>query len=496
MSALDRSRRNMIWLIGILLAGLAVRLIGIGTRGIIYDDAFTIFLSRQLFVDIIRGTAADTMPPLFYFLLHIWENVSQSIIWLRLLPIFLNLVSIFLLFKTVRLIIDEEAALWAAGVAAFSPILYYHSQDVRMYALATACLVGYFLGCATLHFQKLDKRKTWIVIFLTWLSGTTALYSHNLAGFALLIPNIVVLIRRDWKQLINLSFIQAAVLVAFLPWMLQLPQQLEKVQTAFWTPRPGLIEVFQVLLQFTVGLPIAEGWMVPASIAGLLVLSMGVYTFLKGKSPKSNKIALLVWLTVPGVIIFALSYLMQPIFVARGFLVSVYALTAILGVAVKDAPNKLVKWGMIGLIGFTSAIGIYSQATYSEFPRSPFEAAGRWMAIEHSDELIVHDTKLSYFPMRYYNPQFNQVFLADDSGSANDTLAEATQKVIGLAPVKSWQAAVVDHSLFTFLTFKTAIEEYREMGIYEHPVIAEIEKTWQLLSITEIGDLVLYRFGQ
>lgn len=187
---------------------------------------------------------------------------------------------------------------------------------------------------------------------------------------------------------------------------------------------------------------------------------------------------------------------MQPIFVARGFLVSVYALTAILGVAVKDAPNKLVKWGMIVLIGFTSAIGIYSQATYSEFPRSPFEAAGRWMAIEHSDELIVHDTKLSYFPMRYYNPQFNQVFLADDSGSANDTLAEATQKAMGVAPVKSWQSAVVDHSLFTFLTFKTAIEEYREMGISEHPVIAEIEKTWQLLSITEIGDLVLYRFGQ
>jgi hypothetical protein len=98
--------------------------------------------------------------------------------------------------------------------------------------------------------------------------------------------------------------------------------------------------------------------------------------------------------------------------------------------------------------------------------------------------------------MRYYNPQFNQVFLADDPGSANDTLAEATQKAMGVAPVKSWQAAVVDQSLFTFLTFKTAIEEYREMGISEHPDITEIEKTWQLLSITEIGDLFLYRFGQ
>jgi len=496
MSELDRSRRNMIWLIGILLAGLAVRLIGIGTRGIIYDDAFTIFLSRQSFVDIIRGTAADTMPPLFYFLLHIWGIISKSIIWLRLLPIFLNLVSIYLLFKTLRLMIDEEAGLWAAGVAAFSPILYYHSQDVRMYALATVCLMGYLLGCATLYLQKHKNRKNWFVVMMTWLCGAAALYSHNLSGFALLIPNIILLIRRDWKRLSNLFLIQAAILVAFLPWMLQLPQQLEKVQTAFWTPRPGLIEVFQVLLQFTVGLPVAAGWMVPASIAGLLVISMGMYTFLKGRTPKSNKIAFMVWLTVPGVILFALSYLMQPVFVARGFLISVYGLAAILGAAIKDAPKKIVKWGLVGLIGFASAIGIYSQATYLEFPRSPFEAAGKWMAIEHPDEMIVHDIKLSYFPMRYYNPQLNQVFLADDPGSANDTLAEATQKAMGVAPVKSWQAAVVDQSLFTFLTFKTAIDEYREMGISEHPLITEIEKTWQLLSITEIGDLVLFRFGQ
>ena len=46
-----------------LLLGLALRLIGLDSRSLQYDDTFSIFLSARSLPDILRGTAADTMPP-------------------------------------------------------------------------------------------------------------------------------------------------------------------------------------------------------------------------------------------------------------------------------------------------------------------------------------------------------------------------------------------------------------------------------------------------
>lgn len=69
MKELLRSR----WTLpGILAFGLALRLIGLESRPLFYDEAFSYFLSIQPFGKIVQGTAADTMPPLYYFLLHGW----------------------------------------------------------------------------------------------------------------------------------------------------------------------------------------------------------------------------------------------------------------------------------------------------------------------------------------------------------------------------------------------------------------------------------------
>ena len=62
--------KNKLLFILIMLLGLMLRILFIDSREITYDDAFSYFLSRQPLPVIIGGTAADTMPPLYYFLLH------------------------------------------------------------------------------------------------------------------------------------------------------------------------------------------------------------------------------------------------------------------------------------------------------------------------------------------------------------------------------------------------------------------------------------------
>ncbi len=49
-------------------------------------------------------------------------------------------------------------------------------------------------------------------------------------------------------------------------------RQIEKIQGAFWTPRPGLVEVLQALVLFTASLPLPGVWFVIALVLSLYIL--------------------------------------------------------------------------------------------------------------------------------------------------------------------------------------------------------------------------------
>ncbi len=136
-------KHSKIILIGILLVGLVLRCIDLQSRGIIYDDAFSFFLSARSLPEIVQGTAADTMPPLYYFLLHFWMSLGQSLWYLRGMSVLLSLASVVMLYWLVRDLLGKPAGLAAAFIAAISPLQIYHAQDLRMYALLALCQVAY-----------------------------------------------------------------------------------------------------------------------------------------------------------------------------------------------------------------------------------------------------------------------------------------------------------------------------------------------------------------
>jgi hypothetical protein len=74
---------NKITLLAIFLLGLALRCINLVGRGIQYDDAFSYFLASQNLNAIVMGTAADTMPPLYYFALHFLDAGQPAAVVLK-----------------------------------------------------------------------------------------------------------------------------------------------------------------------------------------------------------------------------------------------------------------------------------------------------------------------------------------------------------------------------------------------------------------------------
>jgi uncharacterized membrane protein len=353
-----------------MTAGLILRLPGLETRPIWYDEAFSILLAARPFGQVVSGTAADTMPPLYYAMLGLWQSLGQAIWAQRLLNVFLGVALIGLVFLLGRELYGRTAAGWAAALAAVSPLLVYHAQELRMYTLLTLSLTGYVL-CFVLARQGGGRRARgwWAGVVL---SGTLALYTHNLAIFSIVALDAFLLLRRDWAGLSRLLLAQVAMIVLFLPWLRFVPGQVQKIQEAFWTPRPGLLEGVQALVSFHSSLPL-ESWLLILGVtASLLAVILTAYIFLR-RLPLTWRDGLLACLLlVPPLLLFLASTVMRPVFVPRAFTLSLVGYLLLAGRAISEVRPRALGWILAGAFAAAAAVGLPAQATHRTFPRSPF----------------------------------------------------------------------------------------------------------------------------
>jgi mannosyltransferase len=487
--------RERKYLFGILLLGLLLRVLLLNSRSIQYDDAFSILLSSRSLGDIVAGTAADTMPPLYYFLLHFWMAIGSKLWWLRLLSVLLNMGSIFLLFNLTAKLLGTRSALWAAFLAAISPIQIYHAQDLRMYALLAFWQMAYlwFFGNIWLDFSTDKKIPFWLWVGLA-VSGALAMYCHNLAGFIIIAPNIFLLVKRHWRLLIKLCVAQAAIALLAAPWLLMVPGQVEKIQGAFWTPRPGVVEVLQALVLFTASLPLPGVWVYIALILSLYILVIVILELARMQEDNGNILFLAVMGLTPPLLLFILSYLMRPVFVPRGFLIFGFMYAGLAGHVIAKGWEKKIGIFVMGSFVAASLIALPYQQTFRQFPRSPFAEVVAMLEEEmQPGDRLIHDNKLSAFPFLVYAPDIEQEFIADVAGSHNDTLAYPSQEAMQLFPASDVAQAAEGAGRVYFVVFTQAIEEYGMLqGV--HPQLAWLEEHYQQMDVMVINDLEVYRF--
>lgn len=491
------SKNQKLVFAGIILLGTILRCIAIGSRNIQYDDAFSYFLSRVSLSNIIVGTAADTMPPLYYFLLHFWQFISNQIWFLRVLSVLFSMGALVFLFLFLKSAFSSEAALWAAFFAAISPLQIYHAQDIRMYALLAFCGMGYLYFFYLAWRENIrGTRNYWSWVGLIFF-GTAAMYTHNLAFFWIISPVFFVLYKRDWKFLGKylVGLLVIGLLVS--PWLLMVPGQVQKIQSAFWTPRPGLVEVFQAILMLTFNLPaLSNLTMIIGALAACYILVFMIIGVVKYQEERDCLFLLVMMTCVSPLLLFIVSYLIRPVFVIRGFLPAQLAFLGLAGVVTAATWKKKSGMFLAGLIVLNSLISLPMLYSYAEFPRSPFQAASEVIeASERSGYFIVHDNKLSYFPVAYYFSSPGQVFLKDAPGSANDTFAPASQRAMGIFPVDSIEAAAQNRDRVAFVVFEEAMGEY-EAEKLDHPALAWLREHYILTQEKKIGDLAVFFFDK
>ncbi len=497
--------------LAIFLLAFALRLVTIETRPLWYDDAFSVFLSERGLAAIASGTAADTMPPGYYALLSLWMNgFGQTPLALRMLSVSLSMLGIALVYVIARRAFGATAGHWAMLLAALMPFQIYHAQELRMYTLLALGGLIYVYGVMLLAVPK-DLRAERVATrahtenylpFIQWrawsfvaLGTIIALYAHNLAFVTLLAGNIFFLLTRAWRKQGQLILAQVCGALFFTPWLVYVPTQLEKIQRAFWTPQPSLLQVVQMVLEFTTLLPLPPLFIALALTLSILILVIAIWQVIKcGRRKTFPALGVLVaFALVPPILLFLVSYLIRPVFVSRGAIVSALVYAMLVGAVASSAPRMLQRALLVLTILLYGALLPFYYSAYGEWRRAPYANADAFLREQwRAGDVILHDNKLTFFPMYYYDRALPQVFLADPPQSDNDTFALASQQAMESYPTE-FQNAVGGKTRVWFVIYQTALDEANAANV-PHANLARLDDSFQRVQENQYGDVRLFLY--
>lgn len=300
--------RSKFLLLGILILGLALRLINLN-QSLWLDEAISVNGARNFSaIELLaKFSPGDFHPPLHYLLLKVWISVfGASEVSARSLSVLFGVATIWVVFLIGRRLFTREIGLIAAVFMATAPLHIYYSQEARMYVP-----VAFFTAVAVLFFLKLigkngDNLINWLGLIL---SGTVLLYTDYLPGFIFIFFIFYLLFfERGHLKKYNKKWFAAAATTAvlFLPWLPIFLQQFQagllvKTRSPEWwnvLGRTNLKEVFLVPIKFVIGrIPVDSSVFHVATLTVTAIL-FATLLFISFKKLRENCF-LWLWLLIP-----------------------------------------------------------------------------------------------------------------------------------------------------------------------------------------------------
>ena len=257
------------WLSGITLLGLAVRLYGLTSYGMWFDEAYHVQLVRLPTVGAMLEAVLSNPPsdPLYVLVLRGWtaffDTGDASI---RIPSVIFGTATIPATYWLGRLVAGRPAGILGALFFAISPYAVEFGQEAALYGLA-AMLTTLALAGAWRWLKSGSGMWSYVLL------GVLAIYSHYVVAVILFLVMAFLLppfhrigARGKWL------FANGLVLLAWLPWLVAL--------IIFWLnsalPRAALHhaatlqEVIGALVQFTSGTASLQQGVYPLWILGLL----------------------------------------------------------------------------------------------------------------------------------------------------------------------------------------------------------------------------------
>lgn len=493
--------RSLIIVLGL---ALALRLPGLVSKPLWYDEAFAILFSDQGMQAMVAGTlsteenlAADVHPLGYYTTLWAWGDLfGTSLIAARLLSVLIGLAVVILGYFFSRRLFNARVATIAGVLLAISPFQIHYAQEIRMYAL----LAGLLLAATWLFWEALESERPvyWVGVAVV---SAGALYTHNLASLYLLPLMITPALLGRWRDAAKSLIAAIGALLLYLPWLVVLPSQVARVHATYWIEIPGPAEMINTYLTFVSGLPVPD-WALPLVLfSGILlgiIAALGTFRGIREGVEGSRRALWLAYLAfAPVALMFVLSQFL-PVYIHRAMLTSGVMFTIWLAWSLQTISlAPLWRRTAVGALALATLIGLLGYFTYRGFPYAPFSRLAQQLESTLGEgDLIVHSNKLTALPTIYYAPTLDQRFLADPAGSGSDTLAQATQRVLGLVADEHIADAVNGGGDVWFLVFSREIADYQSLGEIEHPSLSWLRRSYQNEELDSWGELQVYHFTE
>jgi uncharacterized membrane protein len=226
--------RTRLWLLILLLwFGAAARLYHLESQSIWFDEGWSAFAAVQ--PTLRAAVEADaTNPPLYYVLLNIAVRGSgDSEFSLRYFSLLFGLLAVPLSYQLARRLFSPRVGIGSAFLVAISPLMWWASQEARMYTL-----LAVFVLIAALAWHQLQRRPTRLTWIGLWSSELALLYAHNTGPVIVLWLSAVTIIAwiirlvcrrylhisapRQWKRSEIITWFAGQILVLLLwsPWFI------------------------------------------------------------------------------------------------------------------------------------------------------------------------------------------------------------------------------------------------------------------------------------
>jgi mannosyltransferase len=260
----------------------ALRWFRIDAQSLWYDEGISAHQLTRSFPEIMRASALDTHPPLYYWTLKAWSDMFGSAeVGLRSLSAVWGLLAVVCTWLIGRRLFGTLAATLAALLLTAAPLAVYYSQEVRMYAqVTTLALVAVYAYARRWH-------------WLYALAGSATLYTQYLGVAVLIALNLHAVAwfrcrtRREWLAWLAAN---AAVALSFLPWLPTfIAQQTHALNTSQRTPAGILLDTLTAY-----GGGIVHGDLFLA--AGSVLVGLGLCGLALWRDRPAASLALSIWL--------------------------------------------------------------------------------------------------------------------------------------------------------------------------------------------------------
>lgn len=437
-----------------LSSGAALRLSGLITAPIWYDEAYSLHLIRFDPIALTRLAGMDFNPPLWELIAWSFVRlIGESEIGLRLPALLLSLVGLWLAWQLIQLLILQPwAQVSACVLVSLLPVMAWTAQDGRVYALLS-----------TLYLAGL-----WFALRWRWLGFAACIglicYCHNTgAGYAaaltltalLAVGRVCPIGKCAYGAGNHVILASAAGASAFIPW---LPAMLDSTGLDFWLGDLTVSSFSYALYQaFFVG-ALPKG-MLPIALIGIgcslffaTVLTIGpvlagsvapatirigtiTATWLKFPTPKSTTLepvdphttTLTAFALTPLAILFAVSMAYKNIIFYRPLVPLVIPVCMWLAGALTPRRLTVTTW----IIPWTWLVLIISGlAGWSPADRGgDLRDAAYWINDQYQPgDVVYHAAGTSYLPFALYlDNHIPQVLINEDqnTGLLQTSLANA-----------------------------------------------------------------------